>query len=232
MELSARDAALILNVPESRVYRLVEEAGLPASQVDGRFRFNRGEILEWATSRGIEVSSEIFQAPQRTESTGSSRVSDAIEAGGLIDSVAGASKGDVLRSVAERITVPPGIDRDELIALLRARESIGSTTVGNGIAIPHVRHPLILPSGRPCLTLCFLEKPVDFGASDGIPVHTLFMLVSPTARGHLNTLARVASLLRDESFRQALQRRAPLAEIVATARRVEDALEKERNGHH
>ena len=69
-----------------------------------------------------------------------------------------------------------------------ARESLGSTGIGDGIAIPHVRNPIVMHIPRPTITLCFLEHPIDFGALDGQPVHTLFTIVSPTVRAHLHLL--------------------------------------------
>src|SRR5438034_985186 len=62
------------------------------------------------------------------------------------------------------------------------REALQSTGVGDGIAIPHVRNPIVLHVSRPMITLCFLERPIDFGALDGKPVHVLFSLISPTVR--------------------------------------------------
>jgi PTS system nitrogen regulatory IIA component len=115
--------------------------------------------------------------------------------------------------------------RSVLHQLFLARESIGSTAVGEGIAIPHPRHPVVLPVGRPMLTLCFLDQPIDFGALDHQPVHTLFVLVSPTIRAHLRMLARIACALRDEGFRAVLKRRASANEILREAQRVADSFE-------
>jgi mannitol/fructose-specific phosphotransferase system IIA component (Ntr-type) len=89
------------------------------------------------------------------------------------------------------------VDREFLYKVLLARESLGSTGIGDGIAIPHVRNPIVLHLSRPIVTLCFLERPVDFGALDGQPVNTLFTLISPTVRAHLHLLSRLAFTLRD-----------------------------------
>jgi len=70
--------------------------------------------------------------------------------------------------------------------------------------VPHVRNPVVLHVTRPQVSLCFLDHPVDFGALDGKPVHTLFAIVSPTVRAHLKLLSRLAYLLKDERLRRVI----------------------------
>jgi PTS system nitrogen regulatory IIA component len=101
----------------------------------------------------------------------------------------------VLRSVVELLRLPDHVDREFLLQVLLARESLGSTGIGDGIAIPHARNPIVLNVERPTITLCFLENPVDFAALDGLPVTMLFTLVNPTVRAHLHLLSRLAFIL-------------------------------------
>jgi PTS system nitrogen regulatory IIA component len=98
---------------------------------------------------------------------------------------------------------------------------MGSTGIGDGIAIPHVRNPIVLHVERPFVTLCLLRHPVDFGAMDGKPVHSLFMVVSPTVPAHLHILARLGFVLRDDVLRDMLRSRAPAEEILARVELVE-----------
>jgi PTS system nitrogen regulatory IIA component len=105
------------------------------------------------------------------------------------------------------------VDRDFLLAVLDAREAMGSTGVGDGIAIPHVRNPILLHVDQPSVSLCLLRKPVEFGAIDGKPVHALFVVVSPSVPAHLKILAQLGFILRDADLRALLARRAPTSEI-------------------
>jgi PTS system nitrogen regulatory IIA component len=114
----------------------------------------------------------------------------------------------------ERLPLPPEQDRQFLLAVLEAREALGSTGIGDGIAIPHVRNPIVLHVARPFLTLCLLRSPVEFGALDGKPVHALFMVVSPTVPMHLRILARLGFVLRDGTLRQMLGSGADAVEIL------------------
>jgi PTS system nitrogen regulatory IIA component len=137
--------------------------------------------------------------------------------------VAGTDRASVLRSVVERMPIDPA-DRGVLCDFLLAREALGSTGIGEGIAIPHVRNPIVLNVDRPSVTLCFLETAVEFDAIDGQPVDTIFSVVSSTIRGHLFLLSRIAAALHDARFKGAVLERGTKEAILAEARRVEGGL--------
>jgi PTS system nitrogen regulatory IIA component len=99
---------------------------------------------------------------------------------------------------------------------------LGSTGIGDGIAIPHVRNPVVLSTDEPLLSLCFIEPPIDFNAFDGKPIYALFLLVSPTIHVHLQMLAKLAHLLRLPEFRKCIDARSTDHEIIATATRLEE----------
>jgi PTS system nitrogen regulatory IIA component len=222
MKLTVRDAARMLNVEESVVYRWIREEGIPVHRVNDHYRFHRAELLEWATSRGIRVSSEQFRGSVR-KGTEQPRLSDALETGGVHYGVAGSDRRSVLRAVVKVMPIEEE-DRDLVYDFLVAREALGSTGVGDGIAIPHVRNPVVLHVPHPAITLCFLAKPVEFAAIDGRPVDTIFSLVSRTIRSHLYLLSRLSAALLDKGFKDAVVKRAPPEQILAEARRVEGML--------
>jgi len=122
----------------------------------------------------------------------------------------------------ERLPAPPGLDREFLFQMVLAREHLGSTSLGNGIAIPHPREPIVLRVDQPAVAIYFPDAPVDFG--DGPAIHTLCLLVSPSTRAHLHALASLATALRDPEVAARLASRAPDAEILAAIERVEGAL--------
>jgi PTS system nitrogen regulatory IIA component len=190
--------------------------------VKEHYRFHRAELLEWATSRGIRISSHEFRGSVGN-GTPMPRLSDALELGGVHYGLPGADRESVLRAVVRLMPVDEP-DRDLVYDFLVAREALGSTGVGDGIAIPHVRNPVVLHVERPAIALCFLQTPVDFAAIDGRPVHTIFSMVSGTIRGHLYLLSRLSAALHDPEFKQAVLGRAEKDQIFAAARRVEQAL--------
>jgi PTS system nitrogen regulatory IIA component len=221
-KLRVRDAAHLLGVSERTVRRWIEQRKLPATRVNDQVRMNRAELLEWATAEGIPVSVDLFGA-REDERAKLPTLAEALDAGGILDDVPGDTKAAALRAVVSRLRLPPEIDREFLFEMLLARENLGSTAIGDGIAIPHVRNPVVLHAPSQ-VTLCFLAHPIDFDALDGKPVDTLFFLLSPTIRLHLHLLSRLGAVLHDGGLRAALARRAGAAEIREELVRAEAAL--------
>jgi nitrogen PTS system EIIA component len=106
------------------------------------------------------------------------------------------SKKQAIQELAEKAAQLAGLPEREIFETLLQRERLGSTGVGNGIAIPHGKLPKI---GRLFGLFARLERPIDFDALDSEPVDLVFLLLAPEAAGadHLKALARVARVLRD-----------------------------------
>ena len=108
----------------------------------------------------------------------------------------GVSKRQLLQSLAEIAAKTTGIDGEVILGCLAAREKLGTTGLGSGIAIPHAKI-----AGLPKLIGFFirLAKPVDFDAVDGEPVDLVLLLLAPddSAADHLKALARIARILRE-----------------------------------
>lgn len=214
MRLRVRDAAELLDVSEKTVYRWIAQKGLPVHRVNEQYRFNRAELLEWAAGQQVPVSPKMLEEP---EDAFIPSLADALRAGGVHYRVGGTDKPSALRSVVEILPLPDGVDREFLLQVFLARESVGSTAIGDGIAIPHVRNPITLHVTQPLVSLSFLENSIDFQAIDGKSVHTLFTIISPTIKAHLNLLSKLAYGLRGSPFAEAVASRASRESILATA---------------
>jgi PTS system nitrogen regulatory IIA component len=223
MQMTVRDVSEALTVSESTVARWIKHRGLPARHVAGQYRFNRAELLEWATANGVKVSVDLF-ARFEDDDEPVPGLADALERGGIFYRLPDTNRDRALRSLVEALPLPAGMDRELLLRLFLAREASASTGIGDGIAIPHVRNPIVLNVADPMVTLCFLEKAVDFGALDGKPVQVLFSVISPTIRGHLQLLSRLSFALHDRKFRGAVRAIAARDVILAEARRVDSAM--------
>ena len=223
MNLSVRDTAGLLKVSEKTIYRWIKQQTIPAYRVQDQYRFNRAEILEWATSRRLNVSSEILAEPE-TEGQPVPSLLDALEAGGVFYRLSGADKEGVLSEVVAQLRLPDEVDRGFLLRVLLAREAIAPTAVGDGVAIPHVRNPIVLHVERPMVTLCFLERPIEYGALDGKPVGMLFTIISPTTRAHLHLMSKLAFVLRDQGVREAIDRQESRLDILRQIGRAEREL--------
>ena len=223
MQLKVRDVANLLGTSEKTIYRWIKQKVIPVYQVNEQFRFNRAEILEWATSRRIQVSPDIFVETQEGAASLPS-LSDALKAGGVAYRLGGNDKPSVLRAVVEVMRLPEEVDREFLYQVLLAREMLGSTGIGEGIAIPHVRNPVVLHVTRPMITLCFLEHPIHFDALDGKPVATLFAMISPTVKAHLHMLSRLSFVLQHTDFKETVKRQASRDDLMDALGRAEAAL--------
>lgn len=225
MQLTVRDAARLLGVTEQVLERWVRRGELPAQLVDDRYRFNRIELLEWAAQRKMPVSAEILEEPGLAARNVPS-LAELVRAGGIHRGLAGGDPERLLRRMIDLLPAPAGFDREFLFQMVRAREHLGSTALGNGIAIPHPREPIVLRVDRPSVAVFLPDPPVHLG--DGPPVHTFCLLVSPSTRMHLHLLAAVATALRDPGVAAKLAARAPDGEILAEIERVEGALARAR----
>jgi len=220
MQIDVKEAAHVLNVSEKTIYRWIKKGDLPTYRINDLYRFNRAELLEWATARHIGVSPSIF-ADEKADEEALTGLEDAIRAGGIHYRVAGKTKNEVLAAIVDLMRLPDEVDREFLCSVLIARESLGSTGFGDGVAIPHVRNPIVLHIPRPMITLCFLENPVEFGAIDGKPVSALFTMVSRTVRAHLHLLSRLTFGLRLPQLHDAVKSQASRETLLAAARAVD-----------
>ena len=223
MQLTARDAARLLGVPEAALKRWLRSDELAATRVNEQYRFNKIDLLEFATARNLEISPQLLA---EVEQPALPSLAEALRAGGVHRGVSGADKATILRAVVDRLPLPGPADRDLLHRVLLAREALGSTGFGNGIAIPHPRNPIVLRIQKPEVAICYLDRPIDFEAIDGKPVHTLVTLVSPSTRKHLHLLAIVAAALRDRAVLAKLKAKAGLDELLPEIARVEAVLGK------
>lgn len=220
MQLGVKDAASIFEVSEKTIHLWIKDRNLPTYQIGDQYRFNRSELLEWATERKIDISPHIMDAPVEGDFA-PPRFDEALKLGGVFHNVGGTDKPSVLRAVVEVMHLPAEVDRGYLLDMLLTRESLGSTAIGDGIAIPHVRHPIVLHISHPTVQICFLEHPIEFGADDGRPVDTLIILASPTVRAHQHVLSKLALALKDPRFKAALTRKSSFQAIWEEAVRIE-----------
>jgi PTS system nitrogen regulatory IIA component len=153
------------------------------------------------------------------------RILDILTSDALVaPSLAGNTKTAVLRELADHIAQQHSeIDPGRLVEVLWERERLGSTAIGDGIAIPHGKMPglksVIGAFGRHVAG-------VDFDSLDGSPTHLFFLLVAPedSVGQHLKALARVSRLLKDRAFRDRLVQAADGAEIFRLIREEDEKL--------
>ncbi len=133
------------------------------------------------------------------------RLEDILTPGRSLVDVPGGSKKRALEFIANLVAREvPDLDQQTIFESLIAREKLGSTGFGNGIAIPHCRLP---GCPAPISALLRLDAPIDFDAIDGAPVDLLFVLLVPEAATdeHLQLLRQIASMLDRSEIRERLR---------------------------
>lgn len=131
-------------------------------------------------------------------------LSDLLSADAVIEKLNVASKKQALQELARRAASVTGLDERAIFDTLLERERLGTTGVGNGIAIPHGKMAgLTQPRG----VFARLVKPIDFDSIDDQPVDMIFTLLAPVDAGadHLKALARVSRLFRDKGICEKLR---------------------------
>jgi PTS system nitrogen regulatory IIA component len=133
------------------------------------------------------------------------RLEQILTPGRSLVNVPGGSKKRVLEQIASLISGDlTDVAPQTVLSALIAREKLGSTGFGNGIAIPHCR---LANCSAPMSALLHLQAPVDFDAIDGEPVDLIFVLLVPEAAtdAHLELLRQIASMLDRKDVRERLR---------------------------
>jgi nitrogen PTS system EIIA component len=152
------------------------------------------------------------------------RLTDILGAEGILAGMQAASKEAALKELADLAAkTRPGLEPAEALRAILERERIGTTGIGDGIAIPHGKTARL----RSCLgCLAVSRSGVDFAALDGQKTHIFFLLLSPEGevRPHLKALARITRVLRDPALRQALVGASEAGEVYGLLTRADAAL--------
>lgn len=135
----------------------------------------------------------------------------------LVDSE---DESTALRKLIQSVPLSLSLNKEELFNALLSREEMMSTAIGNGIAIPHVRQfgsesPVGLQED--IVMVAYLFEPIDWNAPDGLPVHTLFLVLAAEETRHLQILAEIAQLASDEdlvAFLKTMPEREALVERI------------------
>lgn len=139
-------------------------------------------------------------------------VSNFLSADGVVSCAKVSSKRQLLQLLADKAAHMVDFDTHAIFEVLMTREQLGSTGLGNGIAIPHGKL-----KGLKSVAAVFarLENPIDFDAVDDQPVDLAFMLLAPEGSGadHLKALSRVARLMRTESVIEKLRETKDVSDI-------------------
>ncbi|MFH1258922.1 MAG: PTS sugar transporter subunit IIA [Elusimicrobiota bacterium] len=126
----------------------------------------------------------------------------------------GGTKKEVLAELADLLAKAKEINNPAtIVKVLLEREELGSTGIGQGIAIPHGKSDTV---NKIVAAFGISKKGIDFEALDGEPVYLMFLLIAPpdSAGAHLKALAKISRLLKDKFFRQALRESTKIEDVI------------------
>lgn len=208
MDLKIKDVAELLNVSETTIRRWLKDGKIPAYQLNHQYRFSRGEIEDWMMKCKLNLGKDGFSPfeekqiypvveeqpqPQRG-GTQQFSLYRAMHKGGVLGDIPAKNKIQLIKTVMQKTAPRLGLDADLMSELLIDREELMSTALNSGIAVPHPRDIVLEHPGSDAIITVFPEKPIDYDALDGQPVHTLFFLFSSSDKTHLHLLSKLAHL--------------------------------------
>nr|WP_318716039.1 PTS sugar transporter subunit IIA [uncultured Treponema sp.] len=154
---------------------------------------------------------------------GENYIASELVAKGDVVHVSGITVEEVFTSVCNQAKLPAGISPENLVKELMDRENVLSTAIGDGIAIPHPRRPLVSNNDENCIIVAYLRTPVNMQAPDAKRVYAMFILLSASSQVHIKSLSSLAAIFRKDEFKKVLPSRPDKSELVKLMQKCEAA---------
>lgn len=243
MDLKIKDVAELLNVSETTIRRWLAEGKIPAYRMHHQYRFSRMEIENWVMSCRLKTSQGNFlpieeeqiyppletkeQEPSEQLLSGQQQFSlfRAIHKGDALGNHGSQEKEAIIKQTVDVIAPGLGLDANVLTDLLLDRERLMPTALNKGIAVPHTREFLI-KKPYDVVVVVYPEEPVNWGALDGEPVHTLFFLFASNDKRHLHLLAKIAHFISEESSLDYLKTKPSKQELLDYIKKWESTIKQ------
>lgn len=227
MDLKIKDVAELLNVSEKTIRRWLADGKIPAYRLNSQYRFSRIEIENWVMACKLSKNQPSFlslaneeREEPKEESEEENRVGmqqfslyRAVHKGGVFNDIEGNTKEKIIANTMQRVAGILGRDPEMLTELLLDRERLMPTALNHGIAVPHSRE-FVFEGPFDVLVVVFPKTPIEYGALDRAPVHTLFFLFASGDKQHLHLLAKIAHLSGSEAAQTFFKTRPQKAQVL------------------
>jgi len=199
MILTLKELAEHLKLNDRTVMRMLKTGQIQGVKVGGQWRFNGSQIDR--VFFPAEIGSEDVPLSELTHTqfgipvsrlTNENRIFLDMKATNVEEAIAELTNPQLFNSLV--------LDIQDLRAKCMARESLLSTGVGNGIAVPHPRDPIPTLRASGCIVIGRSKAGIDYNAADGKPVHLFFLICSQTIELHLHLIGKIATLIHHQKF--------------------------------
>ncbi|MFZ5948698.1 MAG: PTS sugar transporter subunit IIA [Stygiobacter sp.] len=217
MDLVIKDIANLLMTSENEILQLIKKDEIPYQLLNDKYFFNKQKIIEWALNKNIPLNLTKHKkfSEFHIESLVKILDKDSFYYNCKLD------EKNYIEQMIFKLNLDKSVDKEIIISLLKSRESLMSTSIGNGISLPHPRVPIVIGKNKPLINIFFPEHQLHLNSLDGKPVHTIILLISQTIKQHLSLIAHISFLLSKETFRFALENRLDYKEIIDIIKRIE-----------
>ncbi len=208
MNLEINDITKLLLISEKEIKNLIKNKEIPNIVLNDKHLFNKQQIIEWALTKNLTLN--IGNSDKLSEyniSTINNLLSEK-----SFYYYCDFNENNYIDKMTDLLNIDA--DKEIISALLHNRESLMSTSIGNGISLPHPRVPILLGQEKPLVNFFFTKEPLKIDSIDGKPVHTFILIISQSIKQHLSILAHLGYLLSKELFRFALEKRLNYIEII------------------
>lgn len=227
MDLCVKEVAQLLRVSELKIHEWLVKGVLPSYTFDNEIRFNQLELESWLIENGIPHYSNQTEENSLLLETGILKYDlyRALYRGRVIDDpvIEHPTKSSIILQTTQQVAQDYPIESAALFKLLMAREKLMSTGLGQGVAVPHTRD-FLMDTHFDAVYVVYPDHPIDFGAIDKQPVHTLFFLFACSDKNHLHLLAKIAGFCQNKQHLRLLQSKPPKEKLLEAVLRWEKQL--------
>jgi len=219
LDLTIKDISALLSLSEKEIKRLINKKEIPFHKINDDLHFNKQHIVEWALGQNIPLN---LSRSEKMQEYMIKSISDLLLPDSFFYCVDFSSEF-YIEQMVNMLNFDKDLDKDIVVHLLKSREELMTTAIGNGISLPHPRIPLSIGKERPLINFFFPEQELNLKSLDGKPVHTIILLISQTIRQHLSLLAHLSFLLSNENLRTAFKERRDYKTIIEMIGTIESA---------
>lgn len=214
--LSLRQVASYLQVTTKTVYRMVRAGKLPARRVGGQWRFRRSDLDAWFDAEMPRLSNRTVTSVSHAVFPGEVHLWECIPLSAVRIGLKSTTRDEAIGELVGLLKLGKA-ERDRFRELVLQRETMLSTGIGDGVAIPHPRQPAFAGPGLR-IAVGISRAGIPWDALDGKPVHCVFLVAAATETLQLLALARLNRLLRTPGFIAELKRARSAARVIALFR--------------